>query len=226
MHARDRLTSAINTLSSVKLATTPPRKVGNGPHPVSHTPAFVIYCEEFAERKKILEPHLIEQGVEVTWWHSIYGKTWELLSKSGNGPESFALTLGHWNLWQHIWHLGIEQALIMEDDVLLTDGFLEKFHQLLSWIPSERQFLFVGILGDERDNQNKLIKNLDDGTIQIYYPYGTHCYLIRRSAIPILMNEMRDTTTAIDILLWYNVFNKYLLDWSIASPSLARQRWR
>lgn len=185
-------------------------------------PVYVIYCKELVERRTVTEAHLHEREISPIWWRSVYSRTWKLRAEGSSGG-SVGLALGHWTLWQHLLLSGVEEALVLEDDIVLPPGFAEQYSNLRRSLPPDWQFVFVGLLEDGAV-RSKITETRPGGLIRLRNPFGTHCCLIRRSALPVLLDEVTETCGGIDLALYEKVFGPGKLQWWAAHPSLAAQR--
>lgn len=190
-------------------------------------PAWCIYCEELPRRQEATATHLASRGIRPTWWRGFHGATWGLATTKEAWPGyrmsagHVGLVLSHYALWQHLWHLGAEEALILEDDVLLPEDFAGRLAGVLRAAPPAWQFLWLGLVGMTPD---KVRDELPGGLARCVEPYGTHCYLVRRSALPVLLAGSAEARAHVDIQVYQNTLAPGLLEWYACVPSLAGQR--
>lgn len=134
------------------------------------------------------------------------------------------LCLTHWSLWQHIWLSGLEEALIMEDDVDLIDEFGYWFSVHRGELPADWQVWYAGTLDTSSYKSERISRhlcnnlNMRDGK---GWPWGTHCYAVKRSALPILMEKCQEARLHIDQLIDEKALPH--LKWYCSIPSLANQ---
>ena len=194
---------------------------------VSLPPVYSIYCEELPDRKRGIAAELKRAGINHTPWRSYHGKTWGLQTSKvySEGecpitPGHAGLILGHYSLWQHLFVSGVEEALIVEDDAVLVEGFTEKATRALAGRPKDAQLIFLGHIGIPPEI---LRDHVSPGLVRCGHWFGTHCYWVHKSALPVLLERMNELRSHIDIQLIENVLRPDLLRWYTADPSLAEQ---
>ncbi len=129
------------------------------------------------------------------------------------------LCLSHWNCWQLAWLTNLQEALICEDDVHFLPSFRKRFAQHHAELPRDWQVWYCGCLNLETTKKTMVTKHLC--TLPSGYPFGTHCMLVRRSALPVLLDKCVGAYTHVDSL----IAEKGLphLKWYASYPTLARQ---
>jgi len=215
-------------------------------------PVYVVHCKELPERTRACEEHLRSVGVDPIMWRSIHGRTWglETVREYDLGrrisPGHVGLLLGHWTLWNHLLHdqpHRSDQTWIMfEDDVLLPEakpypekGFADRFTSQLNAVLDELDeynpdwdFVFLGLAEPDGPRVwNKITERIGppgSRLCRLEWPWGTHAYMVRRRALPILLDNMAMAERNIDQQLYKNVLSKNLLNWCAVLPSLVRQR--
>jgi len=178
------------------------------------------------DRAKAAEEHFKSVGLDVTFTRAVDGHAYELRTNKWSGdiqggkpyycsPGQLGLALSHRFIWELVWHLGLEEALILEDDALLPADFQDRFCQRYETLPADWQFVFVGAY--DVDPANRI-----NDHIVVDRSWRMHCYLIKRSAIPILLDTMESGEHHVDVLLRSNALPKlkHYTFW----PSLAKQR--
>lgn len=192
-------------------------------------PAHVIYCAELPERRDACAAHLDERGITPHWWRGFHGETWGLTSSklfpdSGRPPSPghCGLILSHYALWQHLLASGAEEAIVLEDDAVISPHFAEFAGAAIRALPPTAGLLLLGHLGlRPQDIDARLPGNLARCN---HAPFGTHCYYLRHSALPVLLDRMAELRTHVDVQLRENVLHKGLVEWYACLPSLAPQR--
>lgn len=171
-------------------------------------PGFCIILDETTERTEAAKEHFSKSGVtDVAFVGGFNGRKMGLDTEiwSGevangvpcyNSPGQIGLCLSHRMLWRMIWEKGLPEALILEDDAIFCEHFLERFPHFYADVPDDWQLIFPGPydIGPETWTQ------ITDRVV-VDLPYRTHAYLIRRSAIPILLEETNTVRNHIDVLL-------------------------
>ena len=177
-------------------------------------PVYVIHCREIPERTERIAAHLKERRIEPHWWQSIHGRTWGISTArvyaegngSGESPINagqVGLCMGHYNLWQHLHVAGIPEAVILEDDAVLCDDFQLRLDEVLKHLPHDADMVYIGHLGCS----DRIKTQHTHGIVELsFVPWGTHGYYVRRSALPVLLDRMREARNPVDSQLWFNVF--------------------
>lgn len=134
-------------------------------------------------------------------------------------------------------------AIVFEDDVLLPErkefpefGFSEQFWAELHLLIKDEltphfpdwDFVFLGLAEPDGPRVwNKISERIGppgSRLCRLEWPWGTHAYMIRRRALPILLDNMAVAERNIDQQLYKNVLSRGLLNWCAVLPSLVRQR--
>lgn len=194
---------------------------------VSLPPIYSIYCEELPDRKRGISEEMRKAGLNHVPWRSYHGKTWGLQTSKvyteGECPITpghAGLILGHYSLWQHLQASGAESAIIVEDDAVLCDGFAAKVEAVLRGKPADAQLIFLGHTGIPGSVPQEKV---GPGLLKCDHVYGTHCYWVHKSALPVLLAKMNELRSHIDLQLIENVLRPGLLKWYSTSPNLAEQ---
>lgn len=187
------------------------------------TPIYCISCTQHTERRSVAEQHFASCGVVPTWWRGYHGSSWGLESSKRYGdyritPGHIGSILSHYSLWQHLDSYGCEEAIILEDDALLPVDFERKVLVLINDLPLDWQFCFLGWI--DRSEQQHIPVN--ESVIEMRYPFGTHAYMVHRTALPLLLDAMAEARTNVDIQLNENALPK--LRCYAANPSFVDQR--
>lgn len=189
---------------------------------------WCIYCKELPERRAVTEAHFSERGLsDVRWWRGIHGRSWGLESSIVSAPDGGRLAPGKigiklslHNLFQHLYYNETEEALIFEDDVVLCENFNERFAALYAALPADWDFCYVGWNWREPERPWPIPGNTLLG--QGFFPWGTFCILVRKSALPLILSTPIDTSEPSDNRLIRHVLPK--LKTYAALESLAQDR--
>lgn len=212
------------------------------------TPTYVIACDELPDRKAAAVDHLTARlgpnGFRV--WRGIHGRTWGLETtrefEPGRriSPGHVGLNLGHWTLWNHLYHstrFDDQMFLVLEDDAVLPPDW----HAALGAVMGDLyrafyregaayphwEFVFVGLAETEPHVWHKVTARVggpDSRLCRIADPFGTHAYLVRRSALPVLIDRMCAAERNMDQQLYRNVLRDDRVTWAAVLPTLVRQR--
>lgn len=209
-------------------------------------PVYVLHCAELPQRTAVARAHITEQIPDACFWKSVHGTTWGLQTVKEFDPGKrispghCGLLLGHWTLWNHLWHTlpapertgGQDAAaIVLEDDAVLPPNFWGAVNdvraELLRHNPGW-QFVFLGLAEQETPGLwNKLTDRLgapDSRLCRAAYPWGTHAIMLRRSALPVLIDNMALAERNIDQQLFERVLRPGLVNWCAVIPSIIHQR--
>ena len=200
-------------------------------------PVFVLHCSELPERTLMCRAHLGERLVQATYWRGIHGKTWGLQTVLEFDPGQHlppghvGLNLGTWNLWQHIALSKTDDVVcILEDDAVLPPNFyaeVDKVQRQLDRDMPDWDLCFLGLAEAQPHVWNKVTERVgppDSRLCKMNDPFGTHAYIVKRRALPILLDNMAVAHRNLDQQLWARVLKPGLLKWCAVLPSLITQR--
>lgn len=178
-------------------------------------PIYVIVCEEMGERIAEVKEHLDNLGLDYSFFPGIHGKTWGLQGRR-LAPGQTGLQLTHWWLWRFLETRPKEENewIIFEDDVLLPHDFSKVFPKFRQKLSADTQLVFLG-----HYQTGETIK-LPNG--ELYTGCQTHAYLVRRSALPVLIETNKQTDWATDMNIAMLALPR--LKWHCCYPSMARQK--
>ncbi len=210
-------------------------------------PVYALVCDELPERRDALVSHLKERSVEPHLWRGFYGRQWGLETSREFDPGKrlppghVGLNLGAWAMWQHamlsappegrnLTRLPTDDIIFLEDDAVLCEDFQERFFALYDKL--DRHFpdwdlVFIGTCGQEPQVWHKVTERIggaDSQLCRMCDPFGTHAMMVRRGAIPTLLEHMRGAERNLDQQLWQWVLQPGLLKWCAALPTLVTQR--
>ncbi len=204
-------------------------------------PHFVIACSELPERTNACRDHLAARGVVATFWRAFHGKSWGLDTRlefdvgQRISPGHVGLNLSVWSLWQHLLLSGRpgspdDEFVVFEDDVelpinypvVLNDLRIQLNYDMPGW-----DLIFLGLAETEPNVWSKVterIGGLRSALCRMNYPFGTHAVMLRRRALPILLDNMAVAEKNLDQQLFERVLKPGLLKWAACIPSIVRQR--
>ncbi len=199
---------------------------------------YVIACDELPERKEQCRRHLEHINLPFTFWRAFHGRTFGLETRleydAGKRISSghVALNLSHWALWNHLAHtMGPgEVAMVCEDDVSFPTNWKEEFTNLEGELEKDFpdwEFVFVGAAETEPKVWHKVTERVggpDSRLCRIHDIFGTHCYWVRASALPTLIDGMRECRRNMDQQLYQNILRGNFVKWCAVIPTLVEQR--
>lgn len=159
---------------------------------------FIIHYKKLVERKSFIINQFEYNNIDISdaEWVTYYDKDeWNLdeiketypfmfdasgihckLIKSHLILSDVSLSLKHKYIMEKIVEMGIQDALVFEDDCIIKDGFIEKFNHYKSQLPSDWDLLFVG--GDYQKSDNIVPdKNVYEKR-GFHSSRGTFCYAV------------------------------------------------
>lgn len=196
--------------------------------PVPRT--FCVTLRETPNRKIEAQKYFAQVGLNAEFIDSIHGPSFGLKTTIPNyntlpGREYFitpgvvGCILSHVMLWNILLTQPEEEFLVVEDDVLLCDDFFEKFAKLKLELPIDWEFVYVGwlpIVVDE-DKVIKISENISNRKAN-----GTHAYLVKKSALKILIETNQIAWDGLDNQIRQRTLPK--INYYTFEPSLVSQR--
>ncbi len=198
---------------------------------------FCLTLKDTPKRKEYAENHFKQHSLDVEFFEGINGRKFGLETKipymddqpnwtPDDGPMHFISSghigciLSHYMLWKTLSYLPYEEIVIFEDDVILCDTFKEKLIDYKSRLPEDWQYVFIGncCLPPE-DYQIKISDNIITTT---HPPMCTHAYMIKKSAIPVLIETNSLAWSHIDIQIQKRSLKK--LKHYVFNPVLVTQK--
>lgn len=204
-----------------------------------NAPVYVLHCTELTERTQACKSHLAEVGISPTWWRSFHGRTWGLQTSHEFDigqrlpPGHVGLNAGAWALWQHIYLTKSDPDqpfVIFEDDVEVSWNFRLQLDDLLiqlNYDLPDWDLVFLGLAETEPFVWNKVterIGGLRSNLCRLDNPFGTHAYVVRHRALPVLLDNMAIAQRNLDQQLWERVLKPGKLVWAACVPSIVKQR--
>ena len=179
---------------------------------------FCINLQRRPDRRKEALDEFSKINLDFEFFDGVDGH--ELKLQGRIKPGHIGCVLSHLNLYKHIKSLEAgEIFLITEDDVVFSDDFKEVYSNQKRNIPDDWMLLYFG--GNHNNLQLELVS---DKIHRLKKTYTTHCYLVRKSSIDILINEFdtpRIFNEEVDVHL-SNIQKKYPCYGF--SPAIAWQR--
>lgn len=192
-----------------------------------NTKAFCLTLRQFPERTAAALAEFKKCRIAVEMFNGISGHEYGLKSarvepidgKPYDMPGGYvAMNVSHYMLWETLMHLGGDEFLIFEDDVVLPEDFQARFAKHRAALPDDWQIAFMGWDSDG------LRTTFNDLTIQQRWFWGTHAYLVKREALPVLMETNHICSHHIDTQIIRRTLEPGHLRWYNFFPSLVSQR--
>ena len=192
---------------------------------------FCLTLKDTPKRREYAEQHFKENGLDVEFFEGINGTTFGLKTiipyKDDNpdGDDYFISSghigciLSHLMLWKTLQYLPYDDIIIFEDDLVLTIDFKNKFIDYYNQLPSNWEYVFLGHCCLASDEYNtKITSNI---LTSIHPPMCTHGYMIKKSALPTLIETNSIAWSHIDIQIQKKTLKK--LPFYIYMPPLVDQ---
>ena len=172
--------------------------------------------EKWVKQQQAAEKYFTEQGVEgIFWLNGVHAAKWGI---KGTRPyllddrpeENFYIgdaNVGNF-LSQYIAYvvmdaLDFSHYLYLEGDCEFVDGWKPKLEQALRDVPKDFDLLYVGNCcceDKEKDHVQGQIYGFPNRMgIWNNYPQCTHCYIIAKKAVPVLIATQRDVSNPTDV---------------------------
>jgi GR25 family glycosyltransferase involved in LPS biosynthesis len=114
-------------------------------------------------------------------------------------PKHVGLCLSHHMLWGALSLLPDDHFLILEDDAEFTPGWRDYLAADLPLLPPSWDLFYIGscnCAGAEREF-------IGGGVYRVRWPMCTHAYMVRRKALPILLERHRRVFAPIDLSMMF-----------------------
>jgi hypothetical protein len=172
--------------------------------------------EKWVKQQQAAEKYFTEQGVEgIFWLNGVHAAKWGI---KGTRPyllddrpeENFYIgdaNVGNF-LSQYIAYVVMDafdfsHYLYLEGDCEFVNGWKPKLEQALRDVPKDFDLLYVGSCcceDKEKDHVQGQIYGFPNRMgIWNNYPQCTHCYIIAKKAVPVLIATQRDVSNPTDI---------------------------
>ena len=166
---------------------------------------FCVSLKETPKRKEEAIKYFKQVGLKAEMFDGIHGESFGLKTTIPNydiipGREYFipdgavGCILSHLMLWNVLINQPEDEFFIIEDDILLCDDFFEKFAKFKLELPEDWQMAYVGWMKYGED----IITHVSENVV-IPSPMCTHAYLIKKSALKILIETNQLAWNPLDI---------------------------
>lgn len=195
---------------------------------MNNTPIFIINLATDVDKRKHMEALCKTNNIEGRFIDAVYGKKLSAeeiqrvydkqLAITECGREltfgEIGCTLSHLKIYQTMMDENIQQAVVLEDDVLLNAHFLELIENVSSF-PSDYELMLLGYYSDEVTEKSspaniwskQQIVNGIHAQRLVMPTYGTHGYLINLVGAKKLAKELALIKKPID---HYTGIDRYL----------------
>lgn len=221
---------------------------------MSLPPVWMLVCDELPDRTTAAKAHMKERGIEPVYFKAAHGSTFGLETSLEYEPGKrlppghVSLNTSSWFMWQcaekfadaplqHPLRPQLrftkgpkDPILFFEDDVEIPEDFESKLNSVreeLDRLNPEWDLVFIGLCEQEPQVWHKVTERLGIGTSRLCKlndPFGTHALMVRRRAIPVLLEHMRKAERNLDQQLFKYVLQPGHLNWCAVLPTLVKQR--
>lgn len=144
---------------------------------------FCINLEKRLDRRDLAEQEFKKFNLNFEFFVGVDGHLIE--AKGKIKPGAIGCVLSHLELFKHIKSLDGEVFMITEDDVVFDNNFIEKYKDYIKRVPENWHLLYLG-----GNHTNSVLNIIDRNIHRLENTYTTHCYLVRKSYIDILISEL------------------------------------
>jgi len=177
---------------------------------------YLSDTEKWVKQQQDAEKYFAEQGVEdIFWLNGVHAVKWGIKGThiyllDGRPEEQFYTgdaNVGNF-ISQYIAYivmhaLDFSHYLYLEGDCEFVDGWKPKLEQALRDVPKDFDLLYVGSCcceGKEKEHVSGDVYHFPcRNKIWDHYPLCTHCYIIAKKAVPLLIATQRDVANSTDI---------------------------
>lgn len=144
---------------------------------------FCVNLERRPDRKSEAQKEFNKINLEVNFVNGVDGHSLDINGKIK--PGHIGCVLSHLNLFKHIRdNEDGEIFMITEDDVVFSEDFINRYNSLIDDVPSDWILFYFGG-NHNKTNIDLILPNIH----RLKKTYTTHCYLVKKSKIDILINE-------------------------------------
>ncbi len=169
---------------------------------------FCVTLRETPKRREEAQKYFDSNNFKVEMFEGVHGQSFGLKTTIPNysvfpGREYFipqgavGCILSHLMLWNILIHLPEEEFLIVEDDIILAEGFEEKFAKVKGELPPDWEICFVGWSPAGNEYAKVSSTHVTDNIV-ITTPVCTHAYMVKKSAIKTLIETNQLAWDALD----------------------------
>lgn len=113
------------------------------------------------------------------------------------GPKTVSMYLGHMMVWKACEFLNGDAFMIMEDDARFTPDWKAHFDFAIPALPANWDLLYLGSCCVQGTNPKQISGHLH----KVTHALCTHCYAIRKKAIPTLVDACEKVYAGVDIAM-------------------------
>lgn len=190
---------------------------------------FLLFCPEIKDDLLTASEHLKARGIDFDPVRAIHGETFGLLPSrpyNGNRPGAGELTnisqvglvLSHYMVWSICEHVPGDAFTILESDAKFPQDWKERLDIAMTDLPEDWDILLIG----SSNTGDKEKRQICGDVWEVFYPFTTHAYIVRKKALETLLTLCRDATLNIDLLMIREAYPKLRVFTML--PRLCEQR--
>lgn len=192
---------------------------------------FCLTLKDTPKRTDRAKEHFELNDLDVNFFEGINGNSFGLKTTipykddNPNGPNYYISSghvgciLSHVMLWKTLQYLPYEEIIIFEDDVILDKDFKQNFINYYKQLPLDWEYVFLGHCC--LPNEECITKINDNVLSSTVSPMCTHAYMIKKTALSILIETNNKAWAHIDIQIQKNSLKR--LKHYIFYPTIADQ---
>lgn len=120
------------------------------------------------------------------------------------GSKIIGIALSHISFWRAAAHFPEDYWMVLEDDAELLPGWQEAIATAITTAPTDWDMIYPGSCNCFDKPKEAVAPNL----YRVRWPQCTHCYIVRRKALPTLLATNLRIWAPIDIALVMDSFPK------------------
>ena len=157
-----------------------------------------IYCINMDSRKdrwNQAKEEFEKNGIEVERVSAVEGAKLNIEFPPEMKEGAVGCSLSHLYVMKMAKQLGLDNYLVLEDDVKFIDNFSEIFPQIITQVPDDWDMLYLG-------GQHIHGRNIQEVTSNIYkceYTLTTHSFAIRNTVYDLFIDKLIDITKPCDV---------------------------
>jgi glycosyl transferase family 25 len=174
--------------------------------------AYCINLERRPDRKTHMGKQFQRLDMVVEWFPAVDGSLPEVAAQTASlgagrtgrslGPGAYACFQSHRAIWKHLMESGADHAMVLEDDLVIADGFGEYLKD--GWVPKDADLVKLEARG-VRAHLERQITRLNDGRYLSRLRsshFGTGGYVISAEAADRLYRLTETVRDAIDEIIF------------------------
>lgn len=183
---------------------------------------FILTLQQRAERLKAITRQLDSFGMEYEPFYGVQGRKIRTLYPCDNLNNG--CTASHLQMVQRAQIMGLNNCLILEDDVTLCDDFPDRIDELPDILPDDWDMVYFS--GSHREKPQIISERL----CKVSWTLTTHAYLLRNTMFDRVTKALPSLHQPVDCYYveWQKEINAYLTNppiaWQAGGYSDVQQR--